>query len=191
MAEDTEGHVSMQVQKRTGKADGRNVHQEQWNKLSETVSGRLLGADCWKLIRKMGKICLKDMFWVTQKFDRFLGLLSCSSVAIFIHLCCQCLPLSLLHSYDYKHFLKFPREIIASKCLLSKLVNFIICPRSILLKLSIRPLSPKTLQFSHIENSDLRFLIQALDLRRLSLHMCSFLNTIKTKSFFNKYRKCV
>lgn len=124
----------------------------------------------------------KHMLWVTQKFDGFLGLLSWSSVAIFS------LSLDLLHSYDNKHFLKFPSETVASKCILPKLVNFI-CPRSILLKLSVRSFSPQILQLGCIENSDIYFLIQALDIRRLPLHMCFFLN--KTKPFFNKYKKCI
>lgn len=160
---------------------------------SGTGSGRLLGADCWKLGKMSLYVCLVLVLFPqtyvvgdSQKFDGFLGLLSWSSVVIFIHLHSQCLSLDLLHSYDYKHLLKFPGETIASKCILSKLVNFLICPRSILLKLPIRPLSPQILQLCRIENSGLYFLMQALDTRRLPLHMCFFLNTIKTKSFFNK-----
>lgn len=191
MAEDTEGHMYMQVQK-TGKTDGRNVHQEQWNKTLRNQE--LAQEDFWVRTVGTGKnvfVCLPCAFSPniccdSQKFDGFLGLLSWSSVVIFIHLHSQCLSLDLLHSYDYKHLLKFPSETIASKRILSKLVNFLICPRSILLKLPIRPLSPQILQLCRIENSGLYFLMQALDTRRLPLHMCFFLNTIKTKSFFNK-----
>jgi len=115
-------------------------------------SGSSAATECWKLGRKTREnipVCLPGLMLLLQtcvvgncqKFDGFFEPLSQFKVVIFTYLRSQCLSLGLCR--HYQDLLKFLTVTIPSKCILSKLVNFLIFPKSVLLKLSIGPLSPQ------------------------------------------------